>query len=501
MLALRSGLHMCVGRIPRGESSIWLIPILVVAGALRFCRIGANSLWFDEAFSWLVAQHSASAIAGQSLVPIMPPMYHLLLHFWLHLGQSEVVLRSFSAFCGLLGVLVVYVVGRELLSRKTGLAASALMAVLPFQVYFAQETRPYALVVLLSAAVLWAFAVAYRSNRWQAWVVLGVSVALHLCTHYFVAFTLMVLHAFTLAVRPPDRSRWRGLILADLVALALAGPHLPSAWARTQRVIARFWLSLPSPLQPFKTLDYLLFGHTTPTSLVPAALFLSLSVLALVVYSAVRTHRTHRQWLLLLLALVMTPILIALLLSWLIAPVYLDRSFSLVTPAYILLLGWGLAHPPRGSPVWILFGGLVTVVVISLGNHYINPDPAKPPFREVGAIVCEHWREGDVLFHIHDSSYLPLQYYAPRVESYLLNNDPDAWLPPSTWEWAGRRVSSLDEAVSGRERMWVVVPAAEFSERQVRLLEQIDLRYACEKEWIWDKVKLKLCSLREARAS
>ena len=34
----------------------------------------------------------------------------------------------------------------------------------------------------------------------------------------------------------------------------------------------------------------------------------------------------------------------------------------------------------------------------------------------------------------------PTGYYAPEADSYLLNNDPDSWLPPSVWEWTGRRI-------------------------------------------------------------
>ena len=41
-------------------------------------------------------------------------------------------------------------------------------------------------------------------------------------------------------------------------------------------------------------------------------------------------------------------------------------------------------------------------------------------------ILREHWQPEDVIVHLHDSSYLPLVYYAPEADSYLLNNDPDS---------------------------------------------------------------------------
>jgi hypothetical protein len=44
-------------------------------------------------------------------------------------------------------------------------------------------------------------------------------------------------------------------------------------------------------------------------------------------------------------------------------------------------------------------------------------------------------------------------YYAPEADSYLLNNDPDSWLPPSVWEWTGRRISASDEVVVRKRRV------------------------------------------------
>jgi hypothetical protein len=332
---------------------------------------------------------------------------------------------------------------------------------------------------------------------------LGCVMALNLYAHYFAAFTLLVFHVFVLCKCPRDWRYWRGLLLSDGIAMILWGPHLPSALAQTQQVATNFWLSVPSPMELFKTLVYLLFSHTMPAPeyLNPVALFVTLAVVALVGWAGVRARGEARTRALLLLALVLVPNLIALIISWLMKPVYLDRSFSLVTPAYVLLLGWGLVHPPKGSPAWVFYGGLAILVAISLGNHYLNPDPAKPPFRETGAVVRGGWQDGDVMFHLHDSSYLPLVYYVPEAESYLLNNDPEAWLPSYTWDWAGRRVSSLDEVISGRDRLWLVIADAQMSEglveRHRRIVELVTASYDCRDAGAWYGVRLVLCDLQE----
>jgi hypothetical protein len=467
------------------SDTTWVILITLVGLALRLTGLGAHSLWFDEAFSWLVAQEAPWTILTERPEPILPPLYHLLLHFWIVLGESETALRSLSMLFGVLTIPLLYALGRELFGASTGLGAALGTATLPFQVYFSQEARLYSMVILLSALMLYAFVRAWRTDRKLGWIWFGLLAGLNCYAHYFVVFALAVLHAYALTRWRRELHRWRGLLLGDLVGLAVVGPLLPSAWAQAQQVTSSFWLSRPSPLELVRTLDYLLFGHTTPIWLVPAALFLTLCILVLVAWISIRVRRRLDPWVSVLLALVLGPMLLALLLSWIIAPVYLDRSFSLVTPAYLVLLSWGFVYAPRRSPLRLLYGGLALVAAVSLCNHYLTPDPAKPPFRQVGLVLKEHQREDDILLHLHDSSYLPLRYYAPQGNSYLLNNDPDAWLPPYTWAWAGLRITSLDEIADGGERLWVVIMPARLTDRQRALRDRIEARYSVEREWTW----------------
>ncbi len=488
--------------LPHTGSPIWLLIPLLVGIALRHHRIGANSLWFDESFSWLVARQPAWDILTQQLAPIMPPLYHFIHHFWLRLfGEGETALRSLSLASSVASIPMIYLVGRVTFAPAVGLAAAVLMASLPFHIYFAQDAYIYSMVVLLATCLLLAFVWAWRSADLRRWVGFGLLAAVNLYTHYFVVFVLLVLHIFVLLTSGRDRTRWRGLLVADSVALVLVAPQLPSAWAQLRQVSSHFWLAVPSPLEPVRTLDYLLFGHTTPSWLVPAALFVTLALFVLVAWTGLRVPTPARRWLALLLALVLAPMVLALALSWLVTPLYLDRSFSLVTPAYVVLLAWGMVNVSWRSPVRWLFIGLAIVGVVSLDNHYTRPDPAKPPFREVGATIRENWRVQDVLLNLHDSSYLPLRYYTPHVESYLLNNDPDTWLPGRTWEWAGQRVTSVDEVTAGKSRLWLVVMPGRLTDRQRSVLADIEARYAPVRSWRWptfDAVEICLYELKLA---
>ena len=138
----------------RDAALLLLVALILLLGAgLRFYRLDAQSFWNDEGNSARIAERPLSRIIEGAAGDIHPPGYYVLLAGWRTLaGQSEFALRSFSALVSVLAVAVVYAVGARLFGWRVGVIAALLAAVSPFQVYYAQEARMYALLALLSAA-------------------------------------------------------------------------------------------------------------------------------------------------------------------------------------------------------------------------------------------------------------------------------------------------------------------------------------------------------------
>ncbi len=142
---------------------IWLT--LLLAAGLRFYRLAGQSLWSDEGNSVALAQLGLGEIAARTAWDIHPPFYYWLLNAWMRVfGQDEVAVRSLSAVIGVLLVAVVYRLGSRLFNVHVGLLAAIFAAVSPFQVYYAQEARMYALLALLGALVVWT-TVEFMSNE------------------------------------------------------------------------------------------------------------------------------------------------------------------------------------------------------------------------------------------------------------------------------------------------------------------------------------------------
>ncbi|MEA2437075.1 MAG: mannosyltransferase, partial [Thermoleophilaceae bacterium] len=87
--------------------------------------------------------------------------------------------------------MLAYVIGRRLATSRVGLVAAALVAFNPLLVWFSQEARPYALLVLLSGLSFLSFAMALE--RASGWNLTGWAVAsgLALATHYFASLLIL----------------------------------------------------------------------------------------------------------------------------------------------------------------------------------------------------------------------------------------------------------------------------------------------------------------------
>lgn len=158
---------------------ILLLMVLTIAAALRFYCLTCSSLWHDEGNTWALVGRSFIQIARDSAADIHPPGYYWLLKLWTTLFGTDVGgLRSFSAVAGAALVLVLYQIGRQLaarIERSNGrfprylpLLAAFIAAINPFQIYYSQEARMYALLALESALLFWALIGLIAAERRKA---------------------------------------------------------------------------------------------------------------------------------------------------------------------------------------------------------------------------------------------------------------------------------------------------------------------------------------------
>ncbi len=220
----------------------WLAPLLILllAALLRLHQLGTQSLWNDEGNSVVQALRSLDEIAQHAARDIHPPGYYWLLHGWrLLTGSSEFALRLFSALASVLGVACLHAAGRWLYGRAAGLAAALFLTLNGFNIWYAQETRMYALLALWGAAAPLALATTLSSPTRGRAVALALINAAGLWSHYAWPFMLLaqgLVLLLWLAGKGLRSAAARGRLIACVAAMGLALllflPWLPTALER-----------------------------------------------------------------------------------------------------------------------------------------------------------------------------------------------------------------------------------------------------------------------------
>ena len=118
-----------------GSTSLILVGLLLAGLFLRFRALAFQSLWNDELASWHMAHWpTISQVLTRGVIP--------------EVNVVRTTLQALSAVLGGLAIPVIYQLGRTLYSRREGVVAAALLTVSWLPIYYSQEARPYALVIL-----------------------------------------------------------------------------------------------------------------------------------------------------------------------------------------------------------------------------------------------------------------------------------------------------------------------------------------------------------------
>lgn len=259
-----------------------ILAILLLATALRFQRLGEQSLWYDEGVAYA---HSLRTLP--ELIEILPrnvhvPAYFTLLGWWQDVtGSSEFALRALSALCSILSVAWTYALGRRLYHPLAGLAAAALLTLNSFNIYYAQEARMYAMLTAVAGASMWLFVGWLRNQATRGkrrapvkrMVALGLVNALGIYTHYayaLIVLTQVALAAFWLCftyfsqrpaerLSPPIWQRLLRLLMPYLLTMVLFLPWLPIALSQLGHKLSFTELQPASQVQ-YQTLGYIAIG-------------------------------------------------------------------------------------------------------------------------------------------------------------------------------------------------------------------------------------------------
>jgi mannosyltransferase len=452
-----------VARVPRKISfeMIALGFIAILCALLRLYHLGAASLWSDEIFSryYLDVFGLHYVLTDGLSTETNPPTYYLLLRGWMSLlGDSEVALRSLSAAASILCIPATYLLGRELGGKSRGLAGALLFALCPASLYFAQETRVYALFMLASTVVLWAAAVYQRDSRSvkaTAFYLLSATLCL-----YLHATGLLLVVACGCAVWlyllsngvSTRQARFHWMVLNGVVLL-LGLPYFLHVFTASHTGIINYMP--PAGIHQFVYCASLVVSgmvtpYPWPAFILAAALFLTLAVSLWLKPLSRRAGVTLIGVPCLFITLVLLvsfrrPILLPRILVWMVVPLCLiagEQRFTAGRARYVVSLS------------------LLAAFGTGLFFQATRPNSDKEPWRDISREVGPGLEHADLVVLSPVSNPMVLSYYAPRVKNVRLW---DASVRPNIMSAAAERlhIASISEAeilqaIKAKRSVWVL---------------------------------------------
>src|SRR5436190_7915819 len=386
----------------RGLEVAGLVALTALSLALRVGQMHVH-FWIDEGLSVGISQHSLTEIPGVLRQDGSPPLYYALLHVWMDVfGRSEAQTHIFSLVRALLTIPVAWWAGTSLFDKRTGWALAGLTAINPFLTSYAQETRMYALVILLGTLCTACFLHAYVFGRKQYRIPFGLLLAALLYTHnwtYFYGLALVGVVAAVWRVTDNRRALLRDVTVGFGVAAVLYLPWVPTLVFQTLHTGAP-WATPPT----FSTLvkaPNLLLGGQSGTFVVILAATGGLAALA------ARSTRDRAVLVPALTALAIVPIGSAWLLSQA-SPAWATRYLAIALPPLLLLAAVGLT---RSGKI-----GVGALILLTSSWIYASAPQTKSNAHFVSESMAPHMRAGDIVLSTQPEQVPVMAYYmSPKL--------------------------------------------------------------------------------------
>ena len=412
------------------RENIFFTFFLLLFFFLRIYKIGTHDLWYDEVATVGYAQYPWSNWNA--------PLYWIVLHFWIKLfAVSEFTLRLPSALFSFLSLIIIFLLGKELFNKKTGIIASVIMGLSPFHLWYAQEARDYSMVLFLGLLSNWLFYKTLRKSNFKLWIAFVLVSLAGIYTNYFYIFLFISQGAYILFF---EKLNFRIIISFLLLASGFV-LYLSRFLSKFYFVWQGFWIPRPQWKSLIITLENFILGYSGFDFLygitnVLTGLFFTSAI------AAVCTKAGLRKNFALCLFLFFIPVICVLFFSRIFFSIYLDRGLIIFSPYFYLILSLGIFFLKQKVKVVLLTILIAIFLVADYGyfkdwmfmplEHHLGTY-IKKPVKPVVEFLKDNLAPQDILAFTNESTIPSLRFYSQgrRYPSFYYFFDPK--FPDSSW--------------------------------------------------------------------
>lgn len=446
-------------RRSRYFAAVTLTGLVCLGTIIRFCGLGLRPM-YDEAASWTFAK-----LPWHSFWKAMwdyegnMTLYYLILRLWVHLGDSQVILRSLSVLIGVATIPVVYLLGLRLFDRRAGMIAATLITVHAFHIRWSQEARGYAMAVFLISlsTLLLVSALKVGSSRrlWIAYVLVSALAC------YSQMLAVLVLAAQWIWILANGFSILRSRILVLASQLLLVAPVGLYATFKNRGQLA--WVPALSFDGFFDVVKLLAgAGGTGPRGTAALMFFYGGLCLLAVLLGYTSSERSTRLGTTLLLLWLLVPLGVITVVSA-VKPLLVDRFVLMCLPAILLLAGSAIDSMLKWGRMGQWVGAFACFAVLSLSLY-----ASRAQYRTAANLIDNHkamtryilseQQLGDAAIFYTPAAHMSFRYYAtlagagrtPTIVFPNFGDVPTGAQPAPSWQ-------QIEAASAAYPRVWLVL--------------------------------------------
>ena len=440
------------------RSTLAIVLALTLAGfGLRLFQINEVAIRGDEVFTirYWMRQPLAETLDAIATTDPQPPLAIGLYRAWaLLVGPGDQTARFLPALANVIGIPLLYALGKRIAGTKVGLLAALLWALHPFQIWHAQDARNYAIWATANTLAVWLGLRALRYRRRLDWALYVVASAAAAYIYYLEAFTLVALNLYVLIAY----RRNRRLLLAWAASQAAIAVALAPWYLQPRLLSGGGYGGTTGGFQPGLLVTWFLPALSFGGRSLPPEYAAAIGPVLLLVFVAgvVVLWRQAASKGLLLALLGGLPLLLLAIVS-LRLNVFTPRYVLSVASALVILASalvvaqWTGRHVAGRAFSIVVLGGWLAVTGYSLRNYYFVSDYAKSPdWPALIAYLEATARPEDMI--IQAAADEAFNYY---FEQSALSNDRKQ-LPANPRQPAEEIAMLLEQDAQTHPRIWLV---------------------------------------------
>lgn len=416
------------------KNNIFLFLIIVLGLCLRLYNITYRGIWLDEGISIKWGSMDILSMIINTAIDVHPPLYYIILHYWMAIfGHSEFAVRMLSTTAGVLTIAAAYKLAKYLFDEKTALISAFIVSISALHIRYAQETRGYTIVALLSVLSIYYFLKLIYSEEKKSYPYLLSSVSL-VYTHSYgliIVFTEAVIYYLYYFLKIPFANCPQN-VNRNIFRVALSYiPWVPVMIFQLFKVQTgfAFWIKKPDAkilLMTFLQHSGSMFNKFTFITL---TIFIALTLLAVVSSLKNKTCEpgssgNSGNTVLLLLFCFLFPIILLFIVSQKASSVYDIKSTIAFSVPFFIVISFGI-NRILNKYVRIITILLITVLsAASLNTLYYSIRETKEEWREACNYLKCKSRPNEVI--IVDPGYykrFTFDYYFKEPAAKILTHE------------------------------------------------------------------------------